>query len=271
MQTIYLDVLLVVNIYVNFFLLRITAGLTHSPLRTGRCIAVSAYASLYSLLILAPEMSVIVSALIRFASSVTIIAAAFGFRSRKRLALNTLAFYTANFILAGSIYAVSAHISPDIVHFSNNCFYINISLFVLILTTAGLYAAVYFSRIFLDKAHYGTDCYRVLIRYKDKLTELSGLADTGNSLVDMFTGSPVIVCDRGSFPDILPDRTEQLPRGFRLIPCRTVSDTGVIPVFRPDEVLIINSDSGSRKPVDALIGLGKSSGTAIFNPELLKF
>ena len=271
MQTIYLDVLLATNIYVNFFLLRITAGFTHSPLKTGRCAAVSAYASLYSLLILAPEMSIFLSALIRFAASLTIIAAAFGIRSKRRLAVNTVAFYVSNFILAGTVYAVSAHISPDIVHFNNNCMYIDLSLIVLIITTAGLYAAVYIMRIFLDKAPPGKDCYRVLIRYKHRLIELSGLADTGNSLVDMFTGAPVIVCDKCSFSDIESDDVSRLPRGFRLIPCRTVSDTGVIPVFRPDEVLIINSESGSRKPVDALIGLGKSSGTAIFNPELLKY
>ena len=270
MQTIYIDVLLVVNIYVNFFLLRITAGLTHSPLKFGRCAAVSAYASLYSLLILAPEMDLILSAVIRLTASITIIAAAFGIRSVKRLVANTIAFYAANFILAGTVYAVSAHLSPDIVHFNNSCLYIDISLLVLILTTSGLYATVYISRIFLDKAPPGTDCYRVLIRYRNRLVELSGLADTGNSLVDMFTGSPVIVCDKGKFTDIMPERAEKLPRGFRLIPCRTVSDTGVIPVFRPDEVLIINRESGSRKPVDALVGLGESSGTAVFNPKLLK-
>lgn len=270
MQTIYLDVLIVMNIYVNFFLLRITAGLTHSPLKTMRCIVVSAYASLFSLLILAPEMSLPVAALIRFAASVTIIAAAFGFRSITRLAINTIAFYSANFILAGSVYAVSAHISPDIVHFNNNYFYIDFSLLILILTTAGLYGAVYIARIFLDKAPPGSGCYRVVIRYKDKLADLSGLADTGNSLVDYFTGSPVIVCDADDFPGILPSGTDDLPRGFRVIPCRTVSDSGVIPIFRPDEVLIIDSRNGSRKPVDALIGLGKSSGSAIFNPSLLK-
>ena len=271
MQTIYLDVLIVVNIYVNFFLLRITAGLTHSPLKGLRCAAVSAYASLYSLLILAPEMNVILSALIRFAASVTIIAAAFGIHSIKRLAVNTMAFYTANFMLAGTVYAVSGHILPDSVHFNNGCFYIDLSLVVLIVTTAGLYAAVWAARLFLDKAPPGIDCYRVIIRYKHRLVELSGLADTGNSLVDMFTGSPVIVCDKDEFTDIVPENCERLPRGFRLIPCRTVSDSGVIPVFRPDEVLIINSDNGARKAVDALIGLGKSSGTAVFNPELLKY
>lgn len=39
METIYIDVLIILNIYVNFFLLRITAGVTHSPLKNSRCAA----------------------------------------------------------------------------------------------------------------------------------------------------------------------------------------------------------------------------------------
>ena len=38
MKSIYLDVLIVLNIYVNYFLLRATAKFTHTPLKTIRCI-----------------------------------------------------------------------------------------------------------------------------------------------------------------------------------------------------------------------------------------
>ena len=102
MQTIYVDVLIVLNIYVNFFLLRITAGITHSPLRTGRCMISSVYGSIFSLTILLPELSSIITLLIKLAAAVSIVALAFGAYDKKRLLINTGAFFAANFVLAGS-------------------------------------------------------------------------------------------------------------------------------------------------------------------------
>ena len=97
MQTIYIDVLIVLNIYVNFFLLRITAGITHSPLRTWRCTAASVYGSLFSLTILLPFLGNTVSLIIKLAVAVTIVAFAFGIRCPRRLLINTAAFFAANF------------------------------------------------------------------------------------------------------------------------------------------------------------------------------
>ena len=70
MQTVYADVLIILNIYVNFFLLRTTARVTHSPLRTFRCIAASVYGSLFSLTILLPSLGTPLNIAIKVAAAV---------------------------------------------------------------------------------------------------------------------------------------------------------------------------------------------------------
>ena len=269
MQTIYVDVLIVLNIYVNFFLLKMTSAITHSPLRTLRCIVSSAYGSIFSLLILFPALNSLLATLIKLAAAVTIVMIAFGIHGKKRLFMNTAAFFSANFILAGTVYAVYSWFSPEFMHMENSYFYIDFSMMILIAVTAVLYLAIYiFRRIFVRNMADSGD-YRVSIRYKDRNIDLCGLADTGNILTDLFTGSPVIVCDQGKFPEV-SDATDKLPKGFRLLPCKTVSGSGIMPVFRPDEIIIFNSVSGEKKPVNAVIGLGESKGKAIFNPVILK-
>ena len=270
METVYVDVLLVLNIYVNFFLLRITAGLTHSPLSAGRCTAASAYGSLFSLMILLPELCIPLSLVIRLAAAVSIVAAAFGIRGARRLIKDTAAFFTANFVLAGAVYGFYSILKPEFMHFNNGCFYIDFSLMILIVTTAVLYAAVRVVRIFLDRDQ--NDSYRIFIRKGRKTISLEGIADTGNALVDFFTGSPVIICAAESFTELTGKKIDisELPRGFRLLPCSAVSGSELIPVFRPDEVLISCLTSGERKPVDAVIGFGECGGKAVFNPKLLK-
>lgn len=268
MQTIYVDVLIVLNIYVNFFLLRITAAITHSPLTTKRCILSSAYGSIFSLLILFPALNGIIITLIKMAAAVTIVMIAFGIHGKRLIFINTAAFFTANFILAGTVYAAYSWFSPQFMHMENSYFYIDFSMVILIAVTAGLYFIVYIFKRFFVKDQAVSGDYRVSIRYKDRSVEICGLADTGNILTDLFTGAPVIVCDQENFPetDISADK---LPKGFWLLPCKTVSGSGVMAVFRPDQVMIINSISGEKKPVDAVIGLGESNGKAIFNPSIL--
>jgi stage II sporulation protein GA (sporulation sigma-E factor processing peptidase) len=268
-ETIYVDVLIVLNIYVNFFLLRITAGFTHSSLKTGRCIAAALYGSLFSLIILLPGLDNMTAFLIKTSAAVSIVALAFGVHGKKRLITNTIAFFTSNFVLAGAVYGVYSFFKPHFMHFNNTCFYIDFSLVILILTTALLYAAVRILRIWTDKTPEGS--YNVFIRDKGKVITLNGLADTGNGLVDYFSGSPVIICAAEYFTELTGCELDigRLPRGFRLLPCSAVSGNGLIPVFRPDEI-IISCTNGSRKPVDAVIGFGECGGKAVFNPKLLK-
>lgn len=273
MHTIYVDVLIILNIYVNYFILRASAKITHTPLKNIRCIAASVYGSLFSLLILAPQLNAIISTAIKMASAVTIVAAAFGFQGRRRLIIDTLTFFAVNLILGGVVYAVYSWLKPDFVHFNNTYFYIDFSLIILVVTTAVLYFMVCAVRFFLDRTPDEADCYRVIIRYKDKIASLDALADTGNSLVDFFTGSPVIICGKdrlAAITDLTADETTGFPRGFRLIPCSTISEDSIIPVFRPDEVIILNARNGLRKSVDAMVGLCSGSADAIFNPKLIK-
>ncbi len=275
MQTIYVDVLIILNIYVNYFLLRTSAKITHSPLKNIRCIAASSYGSLFSLLILAPQLSSFVSTAIKSASALTIVAVAFGIRGKRRFIINTITFFAVNLVFGGAVYAVYSWLKPDFVHFNNTYFYIDFSLVILVVTTALLYFIVCAVRFFLDRTPDEADNYKVIIRYRDKIVSLDALADTGNSLVDFFTGSPVIICGRNRLSDVTgidntTDSIKKLPKGFRLIPFSTISENSVIPVFRPDEIIIINVRNGLRKNVDAMIGFCPNSTDAVFNPKLIK-
>jgi len=271
MQTIYVDVLIILNIYVNYFLLRITGGITHSRLRRIRCIAASAYGSLFSLLILVPQIPYILQLAIKLIAAVSIVCIAFGVYERTRILKNTSVFFAVNFILAGAVYAVNSWLKPAAVHFNNSFFYVDFSLVVLILTTAVIYIAVKITVVLSDSGVLNSN-YKVMIKHKGKSICINGIADTGNSLVDYFSGSPVIICDE-SCSGIITDKCmgkTNFPEGFRIIPCSTVSENGLIPIFRPDEVIILNSDDGTKKNVDALVGFGRSNGKAVFNPKILK-
>ena len=175
-------------------------------------------------------------------------------------------------MLAGVVYGLYTWLKPEFIHFGNTYFYIDFSLLLLVVTTCAMYAAVTIFRRFTDRTAENCGIYRIMIRSGRKVTVVEGLADTGNLLTDFFTGSPVIICSEQRFEDItgVEYNVEKLPKGFRFLPCSTVSEDGLIAVFRPDEIVIENAADGYRKPVEALIGFGRNRETAVFNPKMLK-
>ncbi len=274
MQTIYVDVLIVLNIYVNFMLILASSRITGSRVSNIRGIVASVYGSFYSLMILLPELNIFLNMIIKIFAGVTIIIIAFGFVNLKRLVVNTICFFTVNFIFGGVMFAVYIWLKPSFMHFNNTYFYVDFSLLLLIFVTAFLYTALSVFRYFADRTSFLSDDYMISIKYHGKNTLLKGLADTGNSLVDFFTGKPVIICSREEISGLvkIPDSPEECLKikGFRIIPYSVISGDGMIPVFTPDEVLIFNESTGFRKKADVLIGICDAESKAIFNPRLLK-
>ncbi len=275
MKTIYLDILIVLNIYVNFFLLKATAKFTHTPLRTLRCISASVIGSLFSLSILLPSGSFLLSLLIKLIAAAVITFAAFGKKPVKSFARLLLYFYIINFIFAGVVMLLYITFKPSFMAFNNSYFYVDFSLISLVVFTTIAYGAVYALRYFLDKGQGCSKRYSVSVSYKNGTVSLNAISDTGNALVDGFSGKPVIICPRSAFSfegNGEPcDDMEMLceKHRFRLIPYSTVSGEGVLPVFEPDEIVITEEETQKAKKVSALVGLSENSAQGIFNPKIL--
>lgn len=274
MQTIYIDVLIVLNIYVNFILILATSKITRSKVSNIRGILSASYGSIYSLLILFPKINSLLNICIKIFAVVTIVLIAFGYVNFKRTLINTVCFFTSNFIFGGVIFGIYIWLEPSFIHFNNTYFYIDFSLLLLIFITAFIYMMLSIFQYFSDRFSALSDSYRIIIKYKGKITVLDGIADTGNSLVDFFSGKSVIICDREKLSEII-DLSEDCInlKGFRLIPYSTIGNAGMITVFSPDEVLIVSDTSKYKKNVNALIGIqpeNNSQKSAIFNPCLLK-
>jgi stage II sporulation protein GA (sporulation sigma-E factor processing peptidase) len=107
------------------------------------------------------------------------------------------------------------------------------------------------------------------ITYLGKSVTIKGLADTGNSLTDSFSGKPVVVCSKDSLRGIIdPDELASL-KGFRLIPFSTIGEGGLVVSFIPDSVTITDTTQNYSKSIDVLIGISGTCDRAIFNPKVL--
>lgn len=278
---IYVDILIITNIYADFFLLKTTARLTHTPLRNGKCILGALVGSLFSLIILLPPLSSFALLLIRLLSAALMIITAFGGgKSPRELLKIGVIFFFVCFIFAGAEYGIAVLSGGKNMIWHNSTLYVNISLLTLVISTIISYAAISFFRYYIDGKNSTDIKYDIIIAKNNKTVSVKAVGDTCNNLTDVFTGKPVIICSKDSVSHLFGDgeaekalsaEKEGHINGWRLIPCSTIQSAGMLPVFKPTGAVVKSSENGLLKSVDVYVGIvDRNMEYAVFNPKILK-
>lgn len=247
-MTVYVDLLLLTNLYVNYLLLTAAARLARVSFGRGRRLAAAMLGALASLLMLAPPLPWYALAPIRFALAGVLVFVAGGERRLRPLLRQTLLFFGSSAALAGALLLVWTFWLPDFVAVANGAVYFDISAVTLLLTTTAAYAALWLLARLRSHTPSGARC-RARLTTSAGQVELRGLVDTGNRLRDVFTDAPVAVVRYRAVERALPDAVrddvrrlvvERLPvtawtpnPRLRLIPGTTVAGGALLPAFEP--------------------------------------
>ncbi len=270
MRYIYVDVLIIVNLYVNYFLLCAVQRITNSKADNKRKIAAALFGACMSLSVLLPKFLLIVSFVYKLLGGIFINLIAFG---KNNLIKKSLLFMLSSIVFAGVMLFLSDLFSADNVLMSNGSVYYDISFIALLIFTAIAYLLICLVKNAFDKSSYKNGAFRVIIDIGTKRISLNGVADTGNMLLDNLTGKPVIVCDKTDFDfdisNLLDKDIMKKYKNLRYLPYSTIEGEHVIPVFSPVFIEIHDDSCGNKKKVDALVGLAENSKSAIFNPKML--
>lgn len=269
-MVVYIDVLVVVNFYITYLLLKSTAALLHTRLKTGRLIAASILGGI-SAVTAVFSLPIWLELPVRCALLVIPVLTAFGFSDARRLLLRTFTAYAISLLLCGTVTALRELTGNSFFAQIGGFVYLDVSVLTLIFSTTAAYLLISVFRRILDRTDVKKS-YQLTIEKNGKSVQLTAFSDSGNNLRDFFTGLPVIVCRLSSVSELVPKDIEQFqgepPSGVRLIPYTTIDGTGIIAAFRADEVTV------DGKQVDALIGIGENAMKnedfeAILNPKIL--
>lgn len=270
-MVVYVDVLVVLNLYINYFLIRATAMITRRESSRKRCVLAALVGALGSLVILLPELPFFVVVLFKLALGVLIMLITFGKQKPAELAICVLFFLIVTFMFGGVMLALWTFAAPLGMVWSNGTAYFNIPISAIIAFTAAAYCAVRLVRFIADSRLHCDKISDVKIRTGGLEISLHGLCDTGNELCDIFSGKPVIVCRFDSVAALLPQNVldyfeGKIPENLRVIPCRTIAAEALIPIFKAE----ISIDG---KAADGFVGVTKNplgeGVDCIFNPKII--
>lgn len=243
---VYADVLIFINIILNYLLLRIAAKITSSECRALRLLAASVLGGAYSLIIFVDGIPEWIMVIINLAFSFLMVLTAFEICSVKGFLKKSAAFFLSHTAFAGVMLLLCTFVFGDSAIYKNDAVYFDLD--VLTLTVSALICYAVLSAVSrLTKSKSPDECvYEIEISAFGKRTEVKALFDTGNSLTDSFSGRPVVICEIVSVDNILPDEIRDSNgkpdltklKGFRLIPYSTVSGAGALQAFPIDEIVV---------------------------------
>ncbi len=271
-MTVYADVLVILNLYINYFLIRSTTLLLRREVSVKRCVFGALAGAFGALVILLPPLPFFVIVLEKTALGALITFIVFGRQKFSDFAVCALFFLVVSFIFAGLALALWTFAAPYGMVFANGIFTFNIPLFAIACFTAAAYFTVRLVKYFSDRRLRKNKICAVKIVRNGTTVELRGLCDTGNGLRDIFSGKPVVVCEADKISGVIPQNILDYfggkpNEGLRLIPCKTALSESLLPIFKADGIII------DGKSADALVGVSRNvlgeDIDCIFDPAII--
>ena len=268
---VYVDVLIALNLYINYFLVRSTAVIMKRGISRKRSVLASFAGAMGSLVILLPELPFFAVVLYKIALGSVIVLIMFGRQSTCNFAISALFFLIVNFSFGGIMLALWTFAAPLGMVWSNGTAYFNIPIGAIIAFTAAAYCAVRLVGHIADKRLHCNKISAVTISANGCAVELRGLCDTGNELCDLFSGKPVVICRFEKLAALLPQSVTdyfdgKIPENLRIVPCRTLAAEALVPIFKA-EIMI------DGKAADGFVGVTKNDlgdeVDCIFNPKII--
>ncbi|XOQ44318.1 MAG: Sporulation sigma-E factor-processing peptidase [Clostridium sp.] len=268
-QTIYIDILFGVNLFINYLLLCCVSKFLSLNGNRKRLVFAALFGAFFSFMILLPKISLTLSLTIKLFMSLSIVIIAFGYRGLRELIREAVAFYLISFAFAGFMLVLWYFFAPQGLMIRNSVVYFNISPLVLILLTAICYGGItLFHRITGRQMPPELNC-RILIECGGKTGVCSARVDTGNSLREPFSGDPVVVVYKPVIAGMIPPKDEL---NYRLIPFNAISGGGLLEAFRPDRIVICcgKKKIETKKVYVAIANTRFGEFDALLNPDLLQ-
>lgn len=281
-RTIYIDILIGTNIIINYFILLAVTKFSGFEPPIKRKILGSVFGAICSLMIFLPEIPFFINLILKLAISSVIILLTFGYHNTKSFIKNISLFYFISFCFCGLMLFVWFITTPRGMVVKNSVVYFNISPMVMIITTVLSYFVIRLISRITEKQNCKMEICKIKLINNNRFCEFYGKIDTGNTLCEPFSQSPVIVVNENAVKEIAEDEFEKLlnlsepentlKNNYRLIPFNSVGGKGLLPAFVPKEVYINNTYCRKRVYV-AVCKNNILNGEikAMINPEIIEY
>lgn len=264
-MTIYLDIIFVENILMNYIILFATLVIlkVKNKGQQIRLLMSGIIGSVYAIIVYLDILPIYSGITAKAILSIVMVYVAFNPRNIKQLFKQLLIFYLVSFIFGGCTFALIYFIKPENVQMRNGVF---VGMYPIKVALIGGVIAFIITQIAFkinkNKLNTKNTLFNIQIYYDDKIINIKALLDSGNMLKDPVSGIPVIIIEKEIMYKIIPknilDYIEKIMKGdeaeanydiqnyiskIRMVPFMSIGkENGMLVGIRLDKIKIQTED-----------------------------
>ena len=280
-MTIYIDIIIVENLIMNYIILYATGLISKSKKSYLRMFLASLIGAIYATLEYVLKVNIYSNIILKTILSIIIVHVAFYPQNAKKMCKQIVLFYVTTFTFGGIATYLIYVLKPQNIIIKNGMYvgkYVLKVIFIgAIVGTIILAIAFKMTKNKLTKKDL---ICKVKIKLNGKEETVEAMVDTGNMLKEPITGTPVVVVERTSLYELLPkeilNNTESILGGdfekipeeikneyvpkLKLIPFASLGkQNGMLFGIKPEKIEVINEQTEEEK--NAIIGIYNKSLT----------
>lgn len=281
-MTIYVDVVLIENLIMNYIILLATGLILKTKLKHLRLIIASLLGAIYSIVAYINFLEIYSNFFLKILLSVIIVYIAFNPQTMKKMWKSLLIFYLTSFVFGGAAFALIYIIRPQDILMKNGLFLGTYSLKTVILAAIVAFIVIITAFTIVKTKVTKKDMFcNIEIKLNGKILKTKALIDSGNMLKEPITNTPVVVIERSLLYEYLPKEIlnhlddiiggdlEKIPEEIRnqyisrlkLIPFSSLGkQNGMLIGIKPEYLKIIKEEQEIKKE-NVILGIYNKSLT----------
>ena len=276
-MTVYLDVVLIENLCMNYIILFATAYILKIKVNPIRIILSALLGGIYAILAYMEILEIYSNIFLKIVLSIAMIYLAFKPKTMKQLIKELIFFYLISFVFGGCAFALLYFIKPQNILIRNGSYVGTYPIKIAILGGIVGFTIMVIALKFIKSKFSKKDIYyKITIWFKENNVTTTAIIDTGNMLKDPITSMPVVIVEKEILKEILPnsilnnlkniiggdvpkeiyeDENLEYMTRFRVIPFTSIGkENGMLLGFKADKVTI-NEDENIETILKVIIGI----------------
>lgn len=270
-MTIYLDIVLFENIFLNFIIILSTAIISKSQIKIIRIFISSFIGGLFAILNYIININWFFTIILKVIISIVMIKIAFSKSNFRKILKQLMFFYLVSFTFGGIAFMLLFFIKPQNIIVKSNHLVGTYPIKIAIISgIVGFLVFIIISRIIKNNLSKKSMLCEIEIFYKGNIQKMKAMLDTGNLLKEPINKMDVVIVEKENLKSIISkdilDNIQNILKGkmlesdnlhsykLKLIPFSSLgNDNGLLIGFKPDYVKIYSEEEIVRN--DILIGI----------------
>ena len=204
-MTIYIDIILIENLIMNFIILYATGLVLKRKIKKLGLILASLLGAIYALLTYISSFEIYTNIILKLILSILMVYIAFNAPNVKQIGKDLLLFYLVSFVFGGAAFAFIYIIKPQDILMKNGLFLGTYPLKTVILGAIIAFIIVIVAFKIVKSRFSTKDMYcNIKIKLNEKEIQTNAMIDSGNLLKEPISNTPVVVVEHTLLYNCIP-------------------------------------------------------------------